>query len=220
MSISGQSVFDYNPAIPEVIPQIQRRFFSYPTGTYQQFVNSNDVIRFQFPKTKDFFDPWSLYFNGTINVPAPPLIPQQVVQGAGSFNHIFSSVVFYDPTGRELERINGYNKLMEVLETVSYDPRQMSGMAWQGFGGTVDTSWGYQCGPQPVPVTPMHSQQYTSGAEFYGKVIPCINFSGANALAINYFADGTSWGSVNQVGVQNQYYNPGLTTNLSIGGPY
>lgn len=222
-AVTGQSVFDYNPNIPEVIPQIQRRFFCYPTGTYQQFVNSNDVIRFQFPRTKDFFDPWSLYFNGTINVPT---VTGFVMQGAGSFNHIFSSVVFYDPTGRELERINGYNKLMEVLETVSYNPRQMQNMCWQGFGGTVDTSWGYQCGGQSVSTNMIHQTVATSGTATTPQTQQVVSgnilstFQSTQVQMLNN--DISAWGqSPTYTAVVEPYYNPGAgTTNLQVIGPY
>jgi hypothetical protein len=218
MSVQTQSVFDYNPAIPDVIPQIQRRFFAYPTGTYQQFVNQSDIIRFQFPKTKDFFDPWSLYINATVNcTPAAGT----VMQGAGSFNHIFSSVVFYDPTGRELERINGYNRLMEVLETVSYDARQMGNMAWQGFGGTVDTSWGYQCGAQPVTNTPYHKFLAQAGTTPFavtaGDNVRNAHYNGAIGDAfLPWLPDTSAYGSYVS-GITDPYT---LTPNAVWIGPY
>lgn len=120
--------FRYDAALPIVINQLQKRFFLYPTGTYQQQVSQNDIIRFQFPKTADFFDPWSVYLNFTVNVNPAQLANAdpfyyKCLQLAGSGHSFIQRQVIYDPTGRELERFNGYNLLMDCLADINFDPQ-------------------------------------------------------------------------------------------------
>lgn len=133
-----------------------KRIEMLPTGTYNQSLNQQDIVRFYFKSAKDLIDPWSMQVQIEITIPDQGLdddtkFKHKCLQLDGSASSLIQNMVIYDPQGREIERINQYSRLAAFLGEMKYNPQEKGGHDHQGFGGLNLGQFGsIVTGPQPT----------------------------------------------------------------------
>ena len=192
--MAQSKIFDYSFVPPLTFAKRIKRIEMLPTGTYNQSLNQQDIVRFYFKSAKDLIDPWSVNVQITVQVPDNVLTDDskftyKCLQLDGSAQSFIQNMVIYDPQGREIERINQYSRLANFLSEMKYNPQEKGGHDNQGFGGLNLGQFGAQVSG-PIPA--MSNKIYRATIQSTVPVLPVNTGSNLNPNEINY-----GWASVN-----------------------
>lgn len=158
-------ILNYTSTPPLTFEKRIKRIEMLPTGTYNQSLNQQDIVRFYFKSAKDLIDPWSIQIQIEITIPDNILeddtkFHYKMMQLDGSASSFIQNMVIYDPQGREIERINQYSRLADFLNQMKYNPQEKSGSDQQGMGGLNLGQFGSNVSG-PIPTLPQ--QFYKTG---------------------------------------------------------
>lgn len=221
---------NYANAPPLAFDKRVKRIEFLPTGTYNQSLSQQDIVRFNLKQAKDFIDPWSVNLELTVEVPEGVLADDnkfkyKISQLDGSAQNFIQNMVWYDPQGRELERINNYGRLACFLQEMKYNPQERGGTDQYGCGGVNMGQLSKNISAVPAPINKMRTLAgslndgallTTYGADL-GQTCPVfgyVNTTNANLLSVsNNGTDTTTNGVISDnhggviIGPLSTYFN-------------
>lgn len=185
---------DYSNAPPISFRKRVKRIEFLPQGTYNQSLSAQDIVRFNLKEARDFIDPWSVRLEITVEVPDSALVDDakfthKCLQLDGSAQSFIQNMVWYDPQGRELERINQYGRLANFLMEMKYNPQERGGTDQYGCGGLNLGQLGKQVGAIPAP---MNKMRWLGMNQAGGGVIENVPGSWENSHSVIGVVNGVS----------------------------
>lgn len=135
---------DFSTVKPVGVPSTVKMAKFTPQSAYGA-ITATDTIRFQI-NSPGFWDPYSAYFNlevETFDLPAVGGFSQI----DGSAHSFINQLIIYSK-GVEIERIQEYDGLAEVLSSVTYSGEQRAARKHEGYGSKTETPIKYGTGGQ------------------------------------------------------------------------
>lgn len=125
-------LIDYSTVKPLGIPASIKILEFQPQSSYGN-ISYNDTIRFQI-NTPGFWDPYSAFIN--IEVDFSDMDENVFQQLDGSAHSFISELIIYNK-GTEIERIQEYDGVANILSDMGYDPNKRMMRRHEGYGGAT-----------------------------------------------------------------------------------
>lgn len=141
MAIPPQVLYD---SVKPIGYPTQTRIMRFSPQTGQSNIQPNDIVRFNF-STSGYWDPSTVYISLTVQLD-PSFRKYDAIQIDGSASSFISEFIA-TCKGVELERIQEYDQLANMLEDINYSNEQRFSRDIQGLGNNFRAStktWGAQ----------------------------------------------------------------------------